>query len=160
MVDLVTHLFDVIDIDRLESEVHALKSRVTEFERQIHRNNHNSSQPSSAYGLKKRPSPSGWTTRSSRGDVKDGGCAGCRQTPSGRVVCGLWRIAGYGDGRARTDNSAASLRHPADFVAPAQYGARILGLPRFSSSLQTATIHLRTRPTTKNILGVRPTLAP
>lgn len=53
VVDLVTHLFDVID--RLESEVHKLQARVTELERQVHRNSRNSSQPPSADGLKKPP---------------------------------------------------------------------------------------------------------
>ena len=53
VVDLVTQLFDIID--RLESEVHALKARGAELERQVHRNSHNSSQPPSADGLKKPP---------------------------------------------------------------------------------------------------------
>ena len=52
VVDLVTQLFDIIG--RLESEVHALKSRVPEWERQVHRNSHNSSQPS-VDGFKKPP---------------------------------------------------------------------------------------------------------
>ena len=42
-------------IDRFESEVHKLQARVTELERQVHRNSHNSSQPPSADGLKKPP---------------------------------------------------------------------------------------------------------
>jgi transposase len=53
VVDLVTQLFDVID--RLEAQVQSLQIRVAEWERQVHRNSRNSSQPPSADGLKKPP---------------------------------------------------------------------------------------------------------
>lgn len=52
VVDLATHLFD--NIDRFESEVHALKSRVAELKRQVHRNSHNSSQPPRPTGSRSR----------------------------------------------------------------------------------------------------------
>ncbi len=164
VVDLVTHLFDVID--RLESEVHALKSRVTELERQIHRNSHNSSQPPSADGLKKPPPksqrrPSGRPRGGQPGHLGETlkmvdapdvverhpvalceDCGGSLDAVAPeriirRQVFDIPPLSLTVTEHQAEINACPMCHHqtmgifPADVVAPAQYGARIVGLATY-----------------------------